>query len=59
MVDLPLHDIFLQHKIKKKTPLFWSIFCVIFAFNDTHRFVVFFKYNYFLLQYLYTFQNIS
>lgn len=26
----------------KKTPLFWSIFCVIFAFNDTHRFVFFF-----------------
>lgn len=42
MVDLPLHDIFLQHKIKKN-PLFWSIFCVIFAFNDTHRFVFFFK----------------
>lgn len=56
MVDITLNDIFLQqHQFKKKT-LFGSIFRVIFAFNDIHRFVIFVN---FLLQYLYTYQNIS
>lgn len=56
MVDLTLNDIFLQqHQFQKET-LFGSIFRVIFAFNDIHRFVIFVN---FLLQYLYTYQNIS
>lgn len=56
MVDFTLNDIFLQqHQFKKKT-LFGSIFRVIFAFNDIHRFVIFVN---FFLQYLYTYQNIS
>lgn len=57
MVDFTLNDIFLQqHQFKKKKKLFGSIFRVIFAFNDIHRFVIFVN---FFLQYLYTYQNIS